>query len=202
MLYSKYLKRGLDTAVSMLLITILLPLLVGITLFLLATTRKNPFFVQDRPGLNGKIFKLIKFKTMNDRKDLTGQLLSDTERLTKVGRIMRDLSLDELPQLVNVIKGDMSLIGPRPLLVEYLKLYNEEQSKRHQVRPGITGWAQVNGRNLLSWREKFEYDLFYVKNVSFRLDLVIIYRTFIKTLEKEGISDGNTPTAEKFKGNF
>jgi len=161
----------------------------------------KPFFYQKRPGRGGHIFSIIKFKTMNDRKDLNGNLLSDAERLTPIGAFVRKTSLDELPQLVNVLLGDMSLIGPRPLLVEYLPLYNERQMKRHEVKPGITGWAQINGRNTLDWPERFEMDVWYVEHLSFLLDLKIIWRTIFKVVKSEGVSSGTSATMEKFQGN-
>jgi lipopolysaccharide/colanic/teichoic acid biosynthesis glycosyltransferase len=159
------------------------------------------FFFQERPGKNEKIFKVIKFKTMNDRKDASGNLLPDAQRLTKVGKFVRSTSLDEIPQLLNVIKGDMSLIGPRPLLVQYLPLYNETQRRRHEVRPGITGWAQVNGRNAISWAQKFAYDVWYVDNVSLSLDIKILIKTILKVFKRDGISSGTSATMEYFKGN-
>tara|TARA_Y100000817_G_scaffold267996_1_gene224865 strand:- start:41 stop:511 length:471 start_codon:yes stop_codon:yes gene_type:complete len=155
-----------------------------------------------RPGKNERIFKIIKFKTMNDRKDANGNLLADEERLTKIGAFVRKTSLDEIPQLLNVIKGDMSLIGPRPLLVQYLPLYNDFQRQRHLIRPGITGWAQINGRNAISWNQKFEYDVWYVKNYSFLLDLKIVFLTIKKVFVREGISQEGTATMEVFKGNL
>lgn len=159
------------------------------------------FFVQPRPGRNHKIFKLIKFKTMTDEKNMDGNLLPDEQRLTKIGRLIRSLSLDELPQLINVIKGDMSLVGPRPLLVHYLPLYNEQQAKRHTVRPGITGWAQVNGRNAINWQKKFEFDVYYVENISLKLDLKIIFMTVKKVFMREGINAYIDIPMEEFKGN-
>lgn len=159
------------------------------------------FFFQKRPGLHGRIFLIIKFKTMNDRKDLSGNLLSDAKRITMIGRLIRKTSLDELPQLINVIKGDMSLVGPRPLLVQYLPLYSKEQARRHEVRPGITGWAQVNGRNAISWQQKFEYDVWYVDHVSFFLDIKILWLTFVKAIKREGINPAGQATMEPFKGN-
>ena len=159
------------------------------------------FFVQPRPGRNQKIFKLIKFKTMTDEKNIDGNLLPDEQRLTKTGRLIRSLSLDELPQLLNVIKGDMSLVGPRPLLVHYLPLYNEQQAKRHTVRPGITGWAQVNGRNAINWQKKFEFDVYYVENISLNLDLKIIFLTIKKVFLREGINAGENIPMGEFKGN-
>lgn len=161
----------------------------------------KPFFFQVRPGKNAKLFKIIKFKTMNDRNDSNGNLLPDDVRLTKIGNFVRKTSLDEIPQLLNVLKGDMSLIGPRPLLPEYLPLYSAEQNKRHLVRPGITGWAQVNGRNAISWEQKFKLDFWYVENVSFLLDLKILWLTLKKVLVKEGISSATSATMEKFTGN-
>jgi lipopolysaccharide/colanic/teichoic acid biosynthesis glycosyltransferase len=162
--------------------------------------RGNPFFSQMRPGMNNKIFKLLKFRTMNNNKDANGTLLPDNLRLTRVGKVIRKLSLDELPQLINVLKGEMSLIGPRPLLVEYLSLYNETQIKRHNVRPGITGWAQVNGRNAISWVHKFELDLYYVNNVSLHLDLKIALLTIKKVIKREGINSSENTTMLKFDG--
>jgi lipopolysaccharide/colanic/teichoic acid biosynthesis glycosyltransferase len=160
----------------------------------------NIFFLQDRPGKDGKIFKIIKFKTMTDKRDNEGNLLPDNQRLTKIGKLIRSTSIDELPQLINVLKGDMSLIGPRPLLVQYLPLYTKEQVRRHDVRPGITGWAQVNGRNAISWKEKFELDVWYVDHMSFLLDLNIIYLTIKKVFKREGISSGTSVTMEPFTG--
>ncbi len=162
---------------------------------------KENHFSFKRPGKNGKLFKIIKFKTMNDKKDEQGNLLSDEERLTKIGTFVRKTSLDEIPQLLNVIKGDMSLIGPRPLLPQYLPLYNDEQRKRHNVRPGITGWAQINGRNAISWQQKFDYDVWYVENVSFILDVKILLLTVKKVFVSEGISQEGQATMEEFKGN-
>lgn len=157
--------------------------------------------MQQRPGKNGRIFRLVKFKTMNDRKDAVGNLLPDAERLTAVGSFIRKTSLDEIPQLINVIKGEMSLIGPRPLLVEYLPLYNDSQKRRHEVRPGITGWAQVNGRNAIGWKEKFELDVWYVDHVDFRLDCKIVFFTIMKVLKREGVSQEGHVTMTKFEGN-
>lgn len=198
--YVRFGKRLFDLIVSFAGLIILSPFLIIIALLLAVANRGNPFFRQSRPGKDGKVFVLIKFKTMNDRRDKVGQLLPDAERLTDLGKIIRRTSLDELPQLWNVLKGDMSLIGPRPLLVEYLSLYSEEQSKRHDVRPGITGWAQVNGRNALSWEEKFKHDVWYVENLSLSLDVKIIWLTIIKVFKGEGISSGTSVTMEKFEG--
>lgn len=176
------------------------PILLFVTIALWFANDGKPFFFQLRPGLKGKIFKIIKFKTMNDRKDAQGIRLPDADRITPVGRFVRKTSIDELPQLINVLKGDMSLIGPRPLLIEYLSLYNNRQKRRHDVKPGITGWAQVNGRNSVSWPVKFELDVYYVENVSFLLDLRIIYWTIRKVIKSEGISSATSATMEKFKG--
>lgn len=177
------------------------PLLI-ITLWLyFANKGAGVFFMQERPGKNGKIFKVIKFKTMTDERDVDGNLLPDAQRLTKVGRFVRSTSIDELPQLINVLKGDMALIGPRPLLPQYLPLYSKEQARRHEVRPGITGWAQVNGRNAISWTRKFELDVWYVDHCSFLLDLKIIFMTIKKVFVREGISSETSVTMEAFTGN-
>lgn len=199
-LYARFGKRLIDLVASVAGILVLSPFLLVIALFLAVVNRGSPFFRQPRPGRNGKVFVLIKFKTMSDHCDAAGQLLPDAERLTALGKIIRKTSTDELPQLWNVLKGDMSLIGPRPLLVEYLPLYNQEQSKRHAVRPGITGWAQVNGRNALSWEEKFKHDVWYVENLSLALDMKIIWLTIIKVLKGEAISSGTSVTMERFEG--
>lgn len=161
----------------------------------------SAFFVQKRPGKNEEIFEIIKFKSMNDKKDSDGQLLPDGDRITKIGQFVRKTSLDEIPQLLNVLKGDMSLIGPRPLLISYLPLYSKEQKKRHLVRPGITGWAQVNGRNAISWQKKFEFDVWYVNNQSFTLDLKVLWLTFLKVVKRDGISSDTSATMEIFTGN-
>lgn len=179
---------------------VLLPLVLFITLLLLIANRGEPFFFQLRPGLHGRIFWLVKFRTMNNRKDAGGQLLPDAVRLTPLGRFIRKTSLDELPQLINVIKGDMSLIGPRPLLVEYLPLYSAAQNRRHEVRPGITGWAQVNGRNTISWEQKFELDIYYVDHISWQLDARVILLTIKKVFKTEGISQQGHATMPAFKG--
>src|SRR5690606_26457730 len=179
---------------------LLSPIFIVVTLLLTIANQGKPFFFQDRPGKNERIFKVIKFKTMNDRKDAQGKLLPDSVRLTPVGKIIRKTSLDEIPQLINVIKGDMSLVGPRPLRVHYLPLYNETQKRRHLVRPGITGWAQINGRNTISWTKKFEYDVWYVDNLSFLLDLKIIYKTFIKVFHAKDINASQDVTMEPFNG--
>ncbi len=194
-------KPLIDFLISFILLFILLPLIILIVILLFFANSGKVFFIQERPGKNEKIFRLIKFKTMNDKKDNKGNLLPDKERLTNIGKIIRKLSLDELLQFINVLKGDMSLIGPRPLLIEYLPLYSEEQKKRHNVKPGITGWAQVNGRNSLSWQERFQYDVWYVENISFLLDLKIFFLTIVKIFKSDGISSNTSVTMEKFTGN-
>lgn len=201
MLYKRFLKRFLDLLVSLIGLIILFPIFLVVLCLLLIANHGKPFFFQKRPGKHGRIFNIVKFKTMNDKKDAGGNLLPDADRLTPVGSFVRKTSLDEIPQLLNVLKGDMSLIGPRPLLVEYLPLYNERQKRRHEVRPGITGWAQVNGRNAISWEQKFEYDVYYVDNLSLKLDLKIIYLTILKVFKSEGISSEGSATMEKFTGN-
>jgi lipopolysaccharide/colanic/teichoic acid biosynthesis glycosyltransferase len=199
--YRNYFKRFLDLIVSLVAFSLLSPVFIIVTALLYVANQGKPFFVQPRPGRNGRIFRLVKFKTMNDRKDAAGNLLSDAERLTAVGRFIRKTSLDEIPQLINVIKGEMSLIGPRPLLVEYLPLYNATQKRRHEVRPGITGWAQINGRNAIGWKEKFELDVWYVDNMSFLLDCKIIIFTLMKVVKSEGVSQQGHVTMTKFTGN-
>jgi len=196
----KYLKRFIDIILSLISILFLSPFFIIIIIGLFFANNGHPFFVQKRPGLNEKIFKIIKFKTMNDKKDSKGNLLSDFERLTPLGALIRKTSLDEIPQLINVLKGDMSIIGPRPLLPEYLTLYNYTQRKRHNVRPGITGWAQINGRNSISWSNKFELDIWYVENLSFLTDFKIFLLTIKKVLKSEGISSNNHVTIEPFNG--
>lgn len=200
-MYRRYLKRVLDFILSLMGFIVLLPLFLLVTLLLFFANKGKPFFFQSRPGKYEKIFKIIKFKTMNDKKDEQGELLPDSERLTFVGKIVRQTSLDEIPQLLNVIKGDMSLIGPRPLLIEYLPLYNEQQKRRHEVRPGITGWAQVNGRNAISWQQKFAYDVWYVDHCTFLLDMRLIFLTIKKILVREGITSDTSATMEAFTGN-
>ncbi|WP_240347851.1 sugar transferase [Longitalea arenae] len=199
--YRNFLKRLIDLIVSLVAFCLLLPLFIIVTILLFFANHGKPFFVQPRPGKDGRIFKLIKFKTMNDKKDANGHLLPDAERLTAVGSFIRKTSLDEIPQLINVIKGEMSLIGPRPLLVEYLPLYNDKQKRRHEVRPGITGWAQVNGRNTIGWKEKFDLDVWYVDNVNPALDLKIILFTAMKVVKREGVSQQGHATMTKFDGN-
>jgi len=200
MFYKFFMKRVLDFLLTLLLFLFLSPLFFLITFVLYFSNNGNPFFIQKRPGKDGKIFDIIKFKTMNDKMDLGGNLLPGYKRITKIGQFIRNSSLDEIPQLINVIRGDMSIIGPRPLLTAYLPLYNEEQAKRHNVRPGITGWAQVNGRNTISWEEKFNLDIWYVNNISFKIDIVILIKTIKKVIQKEGISASDEITMEMFTG--
>ena len=200
-MYKTVFKRVFDFIAALLGLVLLSPIFFIVTIGLYFANQGKPFFFQSRPGKNGVIFKIIKFKTMNDKKDKAGNLLSDGERLTKIGTFVRKTSLDEIPQLFNVIKGDMSLIGPRPLLPEYLPLYNELQKKRHEVRPGITGWAQVNGRNAISWTQKFDYDVWYAVNISFTLDIKIFFLTIKKVFISEGINMQGQVTTEAFKGN-
>jgi undecaprenyl phosphate N,N'-diacetylbacillosamine 1-phosphate transferase len=199
-LYKKFLKRIFDFLISLALMLLLLPVFLVVILVLFFANKGAVFFLQARPGKRGEIFKVIKFKTMSDRRDVTGNLLPDEKRLTEVGKFIRRTSLDEIPQLLNVIKGDMSLIGPRPLLPEYLPLYSEKQSRRHDVRPGITGWAQVNGRNAISWEKKFEYDVWYTQNVTFLLDMKILWLTAIKVFKLEDINSSTSATMERFNG--
>lgn len=199
--YRKYGKRTLDILLSLIALIILSPLLLIIGILVYFKLGSPILFTQDRPGKDGKIFKLYKFRTMTDEKDASGELLSDSIRLTKFGKFLRSTSLDELPELWNILKGDMSIVGPRPLLVQYLPLYNEHQKHRHDVRPGLTGYAQVNGRNALNWPDKFNYDVEYVENVSFGLDLKIVFKTIKQVLIKEGISSETSETMEAFKGN-
>ena len=199
-MYKKFFKPLIDKALALILIILFLPVMIIVAILIYLWDGRPIIFTQPRPGFKGKIFKIYKFRTMTDEKDEFGNLLPDNKRLKGVGKIIRSLSLDELPQLFNVLKGDMSFIGPRPLLVEYLELYNEEQKKRHDVLPGITGLAQVKGRNAISWRRKFKYDVFYVKHLSFRLDLYILCQTIIKVLKREGINQNQNTTMEKFNG--
>ncbi len=200
-MYAHCLKRILDFSIALVALICLSPLLLILIIFLhFANKGAGVFFTQERPGKDAKVFRVVKFKTMTDERDAEGKLLPDKERLTKVGRIVRSLSLDELPQLVNVLKGDMALIGPRPLLVKYLPLYSPEQMRRHEVRPGITGWAQVNGRNAITHTKKFEYDVWYVDHLSFALDCKILFLTIKKVFVREGISTAGEATAETFNG--
>jgi lipopolysaccharide/colanic/teichoic acid biosynthesis glycosyltransferase len=200
-MYRCYIKSLIDILISFIIFVIVLPVLIIVTFLLFFANQGKPFFIQLRPGKNGELFKIIKFKTMNDKKDNNGKLLPDVDRLTKIGKLVRKTSLDEIPQLFNVLKGEMSLIGPRPLLPEYLPLYDEFQKRRHEVKPGITGWAQVNGRNTISWQQKFEYDIWYVENRSFLLDCKIVYLTIKKIFKREGVNATNSLTMEAFKGN-
>ena len=201
-MYKNFIKRGIDIFMSGIAILCLSPILVILWIWLsFANKGAGAFFFQERPGKNGKIFRVVKFKTMTDEKDINGNLLPDAQRLTRVGRFVRSTSLDELPQLLNVFKGDMSLIGPRPLLPQYLPLYSQEQARRHEIRPGITGWAQVNGRNSISWTDKFKLDVWYVDNISFTLDLKIIYLTIKNVIKRDGINSATSATMEFFNGN-
>lgn len=199
-MYKHFFKRIIDIVVSLLVLILTTPILLFTTIALFIANNGKVIFTQQRPGLNNKIFKIVKFKTMNDKRDSRGELLDDHIRLTKVGRWVRKLSIDELPQLINVLKGEMSLIGPRPLLVEYLEYYDSEQIQRHNVRPGITGWAQVNGRNAISWEDKFKFDVWYVNNMSALVDLKIIFLTIYKVFKREGINANQEITMEKFTG--
>ena len=200
-MYKTYFKGFLDFVVASVGLILLSPIVLLIIIFLYFANQGKPFFIQPRPGKNGKIFHIIKFKTMNDKRDAKGNLLPDVDRLTTVGSLVRKTSLDEIPQLINVLKGDMSLIGPRPLLTHYLHLYDDFQNRRHEVKPGITGWAQVNGRNAISWDKKFEYDVWYVDNISFWLDIKILIKTVLKVIKKEGINAADAATIEPFHGN-
>jgi len=201
-MYKLFFKRLIDFVFALFALLALSPLFLIIVIWLhFANKGAGAFFTQERPGKNGKVFKVIKFKSMTDERDEEGKLLPDEKRLTGVGKFIRSTSLDELPQLINVLKGDMALIGPRPLLVQYLPLYDQKQARRHEVRPGITGWAQVNGRNALSWRQKFEHDVWYVDHVSFRLDMKILFLTIKKVFVREGITSGTSVTMELFTGN-
>ncbi len=198
-MYRQFFKKLIDIGVSFVLLLLFSPMLILVTIFLFFRNNGKPIFIQSRPGKNGKIFKLIKFKTMNDKKDENGELLPPAKRITPIGKFVRSSSLDEIPQLINVIKGDMSIVGPRPLRVEYLPHYSEEQAKRHNVLPGITGWAQIKGRNAISWEERFKLDVWYVDNVSFVLDLKILFLTVSKVFKKEGVNQKKDVTMEPFK---
>jgi undecaprenyl phosphate N,N'-diacetylbacillosamine 1-phosphate transferase len=197
-MYKNLIKPFFDSIAAFCGLVLLFPILLFIAIILYYSNDGKPFFFQLRPGKNGKIFKIIKFKTMNDKKDAFGNLLSDTERLTKVGQFVRKTSLDEIPQLWNVMIGQMSLIGPRPLLTQYYHLYNDFQIRRHEVKPGITGWAQVNGRNTITWDEKFKYDVFYVDNIGFVFDCKIFVQTILKVIKSEGINPNNATETEPF----
>ena len=195
-----YFKSLCDFVLASLLFLVSLPVFIPIAILLFFANNGKPFFYQLRPGKGERIFKIVKFRSMNDKRDAQGELLPDEERITKVGAFVRKTSLDELPQLINVIKGEMSFVGPRPLLVSYLPLYNSVQKRRHEVKPGITGWAQVNGRNALSWEEKFKYDVWYVDHFSLRIDMHILFKTIGKVINRDGISSETSATMEKFEG--
>ena len=200
-MYAHFLKRFFDFCISLVAIIVLIPILIVVTVWLhFANKGAGALFTQERPGKDAKIFRVIKFKTMTDERDADGNLLPDVQRLTRVGKVVRSLSLDELPQLFNVLKGDMALIGPRPLLVKYLPLYTKEQMRRHEVRPGITGWAQVNGRNAITHTKKFEYDVWYVDHLSFALDVKILWMTVLNVLRRKDISTAGEATAPTFNG--
>lgn len=201
-MYKSYFKNILDFFAALLGFLLLSPIFILVAIGLFFANNGKPFFFQTRPGKNEKLFKIIKFKTMNDKKDAHGILLSDEQRLTKIGSFVRKTSLDEIPQLLNVLKGDMSIIGPRPLLVSYLPLYSDYQKQRHNIRPGITGWAQINGRNAISWEQKFELDVWYVTNCSFLLDVRILFLTVKKVFVREGINQDGQATMNVFKGNI
>lgn len=200
-MYRKFLKRLIDILVSLILLVLLSPIILVITFVLFFMNKGEPFFYQDRPGFMERKIRIIKFKSMNNTKNTDGILLPDNERITVMGKFIRSTSLDELPQLINVLKGDMSLIGPRPLLFKYLPLYSENQKRRHSVKPGVTGLAQVNGRNAISWTKKFEYDIYYVDNLSFKLDLQILIKTILKIVSREGVNQSNKRPMQPFDGN-
>ena len=199
-MYEKYIKRILDFVLSLIVLVVFSPVLLVLMILGAVKMKGNPFFTQLRPGKDVKIFKLIKFRSMTCEKDKDGNLLPDELRLTRYGEILRSTSLDELPELINILKGDMSIVGPRPLLVQYLPLYNAEQRHRHDVRPGLTGWAQINGRNSITWEDKFRYDVWYVRNISFAVDVKIVFLTVKKVFCREGISAEDSATMEDFQG--
>ena len=199
-MYRKFFKRVFDFILSLMAILLLSPIILILIIAGIINMGGNPFFTQERPGKDGKIFKLVKFKSMNNRRDENGELLPDELRLTAYGKFIRNTSLDELPELINILKGDMAIVGPRPLLVRYLTRYNATQARRHEVRPGLTGLAQVNGRNAISWEEKFRYDVEYVDNLSLMLDIKIILMTVLKVVKRDGISSENSATMEEFMG--
>jgi len=199
--YARYIKRVLDFLLASLALVVLSPLMLILSVLVRFKLGSPILFVQERPGYKGKIFKMYKFRSMTDKKDSSGCLLPDSHRITKFGKILRASSLDELPELWNIVRGDMAIVGPRPLLVDYLELYSTEQMTRHDVRPGLTGYAQVNGRNMISWPERFKLDVKYVNHMSLKLDWIIILQTIKKVLVKEGISSGTTVTMERFTGN-
>ena len=199
-MYRNFFKRMLDFILSLMAIVLLFPILVFLTITGAFLMVGNPFFTQERPGKDGKIFKLVKFRSMNNKRDERGELLPDEKRLTYYGKFLRNTSFDELPELINILKGDMAIVGPRPLLVRYLTRYSKTQARRHEVRPGLTGLAQVNGRNAISWEEKFRYDVEYVDNLSLMLDIKIILMTVLKVVKRDGISSENSATMEEFMG--
>jgi undecaprenyl phosphate N,N'-diacetylbacillosamine 1-phosphate transferase len=199
-MYRTIVKPIMDFCLALFGLIVLLPLFIIITILLFFANQGKPFFIQQRPGQNCKVFSIVKFKTMNDKKNESGELLPDSDRLTNVGKFVRKTSLDEIPQLLNVLKGDMSLVGPRPLLISYVHLYSDFQNRRHEVKPGITGWAQVNGRNAISWDQKFAYDVWYVDNYSFLVDCKILLKTVLKVIKKEGINAADAATIEPFNG--
>lgn len=200
-MYKNIFKRLIDFGIATLGLVLCAPLLLVVYVLLRKQNKGKAFFFQERPGFNQRSFKIIKFKTMTDDRDEQGELLPDKDRITKFGGMVRKLSIDELPQLINVLKGEMSLVGPRPLLFKYIPLYSKEQLRRHDVRPGITGWAQVNGRNSIPWKQKFEYDIFYVNHVSLILDLKILWLTLLKVVKKEGINQSESQPMQPFNGN-
>ena len=199
-MYSLFFKRFLDVIISIVVLVLVSPILIIVALVLFYQNKSKVFFYQERPGLHQQPFHIIKFKTMTDERDFSGQLLPDNKRLTAAGKLIRKLSIDELPQLINVLKGDMSLIGPRPLLFKYIPLYSATQLRRHELRPGITGWAQVNGRNSISWTRKLEYDLYYVDHVSLFLDLKILWMTFLKVIQTDGVNQSADRPMNPFNG--
>jgi|TARA_R110002051_G_scaffold240108_1_gene300697 undecaprenyl phosphate N,N'-diacetylbacillosamine 1-phosphate transferase len=201
-IYRNYAKPILDFLIALFALLLLSPVFLVLLVVLAVINNGHPFFVQPRPGKNEKIFNIVKFKTMTDKKDATGQLLPDMERMTKVGQFLRRTSLDEIPQLLNVLRGNMSIVGPRPLLVDYLNYYNEQEARRHSIKPGITGWAQVNGRNAISWQEKFNHDLWYVDHLSFKTDMYILYKTIQKVMKRDGITASDKETMTYFRGNL
>lgn len=199
-MYKLFFKRVLDFIIALLALLTFFPVIFIVIIFLFISNKGKPFFFQPRPGKNEKIFNIIKFKSMNDNRDEKGELLPFDQRITKIGRFIRKYSLDEIPQLINVLKGDMSIIGPRPLLVKYLPIYNDFQRRRHDVRPGITGWAQINGRNSISWNEKFKFDIWYIENISFKTDLKIFLLTIKKVLFKKNINNSKNLNMPTFTG--
>ena len=199
-MYKGFFKRFLDFLIALILLIIVSPLFLLLIVFLAIANQGKPFFFQRRPGKNEKVFSIVKFKTMNDKKDKSGNLLPDKDRITRVGNFVRKSSLDEIPQLINVLKGEMSLVGPRPLIIEYLPIYNEEQKRRHDVKPGITGWAQVNGRNSITWNQKFKYDVYYVDNLSLAMDIKILWLTAKKVFQRQDVNLSEDLTSEYFNG--